>query len=132
MTVLVTTPLGAVGRYVTEALRDRSDVRFLVRSAASAEALDGSVRGEVFRGDAANAADVRRAVVGVDRLFLAHPFAEDQIAAETALGVPPSKPVPGGSSNSVPGGSAVTSFPTRSPATTTSSPTACAPPASRS
>ncbi|MFE3651296.1 NmrA family NAD(P)-binding protein [Streptomyces sp. NPDC059152] len=87
MTVLVTTPLGAVGRYVTEALRDRSDVRFLVRSAASAEALDGSVRGEVFRGDAANAADVRRAVVGVDRLFLAHPFAEGQIAAETALGV---------------------------------------------
>ncbi|MFF2808349.1 NmrA family NAD(P)-binding protein [Streptomyces sp. NPDC058000] len=87
MTALVTTPLGAVGRYVTEALRDRSDVRFLVRSAASAEALDGTVCGEVFRGDAANAADVRRAVVGVDRLFLAHPFAEDQIAAETTLGV---------------------------------------------
>ncbi|WP_234025152.1 NAD(P)H-binding protein [Streptomyces sp. MspMP-M5] len=83
----MTTPRGVVGRHVTEALRDRSDVRFLVRSAASAAALEGVVRGEVLRGDATNAEDVRRAVAGVDRLFLAHPFAEDQIAAETTLGV---------------------------------------------
>ncbi|MFE6686419.1 NmrA family NAD(P)-binding protein [Streptomyces sp. NPDC057743] len=87
MTVLVTTPNGMVGRYVTEALRDRTDARFLVRSAASAEALAGLVRGEIIRGDATDAAAVRRAVEGVDRLFLAHPFAEDQIAAETTLGL---------------------------------------------
>ncbi|WP_424889221.1 NmrA family NAD(P)-binding protein [Streptomyces sp. XH2] len=85
MTILVTTPNGTVGRYVTEALRDRSDVRFLVRSRAGAEAL-GRVRGEVVRGSATDAADARRAVAGVDRLYLAHPFAEDQVAAETALG----------------------------------------------
>ncbi|QRX90052.1 NAD(P)H-binding protein [Streptomyces noursei] len=87
VTVLVTTPRGVVGRHVTEALRDRSDVRFLVRSAATAQALEGAVRGKVFRGDATNAEDVRRAVEGVERLFLAHPFAEDQIAAETTLGL---------------------------------------------
>ncbi|MGA4843504.1 NmrA family NAD(P)-binding protein [Streptomyces sp. G45] len=86
MTVLVTTPNGAVGRHVAAALRDRSDVRFLVRSEASARAL-GAVRGEVVRGDATVAADVRRAVAGVDRLFLAHPYAADQVAAETAVGL---------------------------------------------
>jgi nucleoside-diphosphate-sugar epimerase len=86
MTILVTTPNGAVGRYLTEALRDRSDVRFFVRSEASAKAL-GKVRGDVFRGDATDVADVRNAVADVDRLYLAHPSAEDQIAAETALGV---------------------------------------------
>lgn len=84
MTVLVTTPNGAVGRHVTQALRDRGDVRFFVRSEASARAL-GTVRGEVVRGDATVAADVRRAVAGVDRLYLAHPFAVDQVAAETGL-----------------------------------------------
>ncbi|WP_438490669.1 NmrA family NAD(P)-binding protein [Streptomyces sp. S186] len=85
--MLVTTPRGVVGRHVAEALRDRRDVRFLVRSEASAAVLEGVVRGEVLRGDATNAEDVRRAVAGVDRLFLAHPFAEDQIHAETTLGV---------------------------------------------
>ncbi|MBF6062028.1 NAD(P)H-binding protein [Nocardia terpenica] len=85
MTILITTPNGTVGRHVTAALRDRDDVRFFVRSEASMEAL-GDVRGEVVRGDATDAADVRRAVAGVDRLFLAHPFAEDQIVAETTLG----------------------------------------------
>ncbi|MFD9904329.1 NmrA family NAD(P)-binding protein [Streptomyces sp. NPDC059063] len=84
MTVLVTTPNGAVGRHVAAALRDRDDVRFLVRSEAGAAAL-GAVRGEVVRGDATVAADVRRAVAGVDRLYLAHPFAADQVAAETGL-----------------------------------------------
>ncbi|MFI9052210.1 NAD(P)H-binding protein [Streptomyces sp. NPDC053427] len=86
MTVLITTPNGAVGRYLTEALRDRSDARFFVRSEAGAERL-GEVRGEVFIGDASDAADVRGAVVGVDRLYLAHPFADDQAAVETRLGV---------------------------------------------
>ncbi|WP_078971316.1 NmrA family NAD(P)-binding protein [Streptomyces chattanoogensis] len=85
MTILITTPNGAVGRHVTAALRDRRDVRFFVRSEGSARAL-GEVRGEVFRGDAADAADVRGAVAGVDRLYLAHPFAEDQVAVETQLG----------------------------------------------
>ncbi|QIK11733.1 NmrA family NAD(P)-binding protein [Streptomyces sp. ID38640] len=86
MPILVTTPNGTVGRYLTEALRDRSDVRFLVRSEAGAKAL-GKIRGEVFRGDVTDAADVRGAVAGVDRLYLAHPFAEDQVAAETNLGL---------------------------------------------
>ncbi|MCB5907393.1 SDR family oxidoreductase [Streptomyces pinistramenti] len=85
MPILVTTPNGGVGRHLTEALRERSDVRYFVRSEAGAKALDG-VRGEIFRGDVTDAADVRRAVVGVDRLYLAHPFAEDQVAAETHLG----------------------------------------------
>lgn len=84
MTILVTTPNGSVGRYVTEALRDRDDVRFLVRSAAGAEAL-GAVRGEVVRGDAADPDTVRRAVAGVRQLYLAHPFAADQAAVETGL-----------------------------------------------
>ncbi|MFG2224981.1 NAD(P)H-binding protein [Streptomyces sp. NPDC048644] len=84
MTILITTPNGGVGRHLTEALRERGDVRYLVRSDAGAKALDG-VRGEVFRGDVTDAADVRRAVVGVDRLYLAHPFADDQVAAETNL-----------------------------------------------
>ncbi|OKI01190.1 hypothetical protein A6A06_20420 [Streptomyces sp. CB02923] len=75
-----------MGRHLTEALRDRSDVRFLVRSEAGVEAL-GTVRGEVFRGSAADPADARGAVAGVDRLYLGHPFAEDQVAAETNLGV---------------------------------------------
>ncbi|MFJ2770477.1 hypothetical protein [Streptomyces sp. NPDC087300] len=57
----------------------------LVRSEAGAEVL-GEVRGEVFRGDAADAADARNAAVGVDRLYLAHPFSEGQIAAEVNLG----------------------------------------------
>ncbi|MBT2210875.1 NAD(P)H-binding protein [Actinomadura sp. NEAU-AAG7] len=83
---MITTPNGGVGRYLTEALREREDVRFLVRSAASAEAL-GAVRGEVVRGDAADAADVRRAVAGVERLYLAHPFAEDQVPIEIGLGL---------------------------------------------
>ncbi|MYT15993.1 NmrA-like family protein [Streptomyces sp. SceaMP-e96] len=86
MPILVTTPNGTVGRYLTEALRDRSDVRFLVRSEAGAKAL-GKVRGEVFRGDVTDAADIRGAVAGVDRLYLAHPFTEDQVAAETNLGL---------------------------------------------
>ncbi|MUN36769.1 NmrA family NAD(P)-binding protein [Actinomadura litoris] len=86
MSILITTPNGGVGRYLTEALREREDVRFLVRSAASAEAL-GAVRGEVVRGDAADAADVRRAVAGVERLYLAHPFAEDQVSIEIGLGL---------------------------------------------
>ncbi|WP_411138548.1 SDR family oxidoreductase [Streptomyces sp. C10] len=86
MPILVTTPNGTVGRYLTEALRDRSDVRFLVRSEAAAKAL-GKVRGEVFRGDVTDVADIRGAVAGVDRLYLAHPFAEDQVAAETNLGL---------------------------------------------
>ncbi|MFF4953038.1 NmrA family NAD(P)-binding protein [Streptomyces chattanoogensis] len=85
MTILITTPNGAVGRHMTEALRARRDVRFFVRSDSSARAL-GEVRGEVFRGDAADATDVRDAVAGVDRLYLAHPFAEDQVAVETRLG----------------------------------------------
>ncbi|MFD9884643.1 NmrA family NAD(P)-binding protein [Streptomyces alboflavus] len=84
MTVLVTTPNGAVGRHVAAALRDRDDVRFFVRSDAGARAL-GAVRGAVVRGDATVAADVRRAVAGVDRMYLAHPFAVDQVAAETGL-----------------------------------------------
>ncbi|MBZ4323189.1 NmrA family NAD(P)-binding protein [Streptomyces huiliensis] len=86
MTILVTTPNGSVGRYVTEALRDRDDVRFLVRSAAGAEAL-GAVKGEIVRGNAADPAAVRRAVAGVERLYLAHPFAADQAAVETGLGL---------------------------------------------
>ncbi|MEU2869591.1 NmrA family NAD(P)-binding protein [Streptomyces olivoreticuli] len=86
MTILVATPNGTVGRHLTEALRGRSDVRFFVRSESGAKAL-GEVRGEVIRGDSTVAADVRRAVVGVSRLFLAHPFGEDQVDAETTLGV---------------------------------------------
>ncbi|MBB4917299.1 NmrA family NAD(P)-binding protein [Streptosporangium saharense] len=86
MTILITTPTGGVGRHLTEALRDREDVRFLVRSPASAQAL-GAVRGEVVRGDAANADDVRRAVAGVERLYLAHPFAEDQVSIEIGIGL---------------------------------------------
>ncbi|WP_242578127.1 NAD(P)H-binding protein [Streptomyces sp. MST-110588] len=86
MTILITTPNGGVGRHLTEALRGREDVRFLVRSEAGARAL-GEVRGEVFRGDAADADDVRRAVAGVERLYLAHPFSVDQIAVETGLGL---------------------------------------------
>ncbi|MGH4030097.1 NAD(P)H-binding protein [Actinomycetota bacterium Odt1-20B] len=86
MTILVTTPNGGVGRHVAAALRDREDVRFLVRSRSGVEAL-GPVRGEVLRGDATDADDVRRAVAGVRRLYLAHPFAEDQVAAETGLGL---------------------------------------------
>ncbi|GAA0334039.1 NmrA family NAD(P)-binding protein [Streptomyces blastmyceticus] len=86
MTILVATPNGTVGRHLTEALRDRGDVRFFVRSEGGAKAL-GKVRGEVIRGDATVAADVRRAVVGVSRVFLAHPFSEDQVDAETNLGV---------------------------------------------
>ncbi|MER0246420.1 NmrA family NAD(P)-binding protein [Streptomyces sp. HSW2009] len=84
MTILVTTPNGAVGRYVTDALRGRGDVRFLVRSESSARAL-GEVAGEVVRGDATHEDDVRAALDGVDRLFLAHPFAADQLTAETTL-----------------------------------------------
>ncbi|MEU8780165.1 NmrA family NAD(P)-binding protein [Streptomyces sp. NPDC048637] len=86
MPILVTTPNGTVGRYLTEALRDRSDVRFFVRSEAGAKAL-GTVRGEVFRGNITDAEDIRGAVAGVDRLYLAHPFAADQVAAETNLGL---------------------------------------------
>lgn len=86
MTILVTTPNGTVGRFLTEALRDRSDVRFFVRSEASAKRL-GEVSGEVFRGEITAAADVRAAVTGVDRLYLAHPFVEDQVAVETNLGL---------------------------------------------
>ncbi|MEV8477481.1 NmrA family NAD(P)-binding protein [Streptomyces sp. NPDC051173] len=81
MTILITTPNGTVGRHLTEALRERDDVRYLVRSAAAAEAL-GEVAGEVVRGDASDTADVRKALAGVDRLYLAHPFGEQQIAAE--------------------------------------------------
>ncbi|GHF32411.1 NAD(P)-dependent oxidoreductase [Streptomyces mashuensis] len=84
MTILVTTANGGVGRHVTAALRDREDVRFLVRSQAGAEAL-GPVRGEVVVGDAADPDTVRRAVTGVERLYLAHPFATDQAEAETRL-----------------------------------------------
>ncbi|KIZ17122.1 NmrA family NAD(P)-binding protein [Streptomyces natalensis] len=86
MTILITTPNGSVGRHLTDALRHRPDVRYFVRSEAGVKAL-GTVRGEVVRGDAADAADVRAAVAGVDRLYLAHPFAEDQIAAETTVGL---------------------------------------------
>ncbi|WP_344032628.1 NAD(P)H-binding protein [Streptomyces luteireticuli] len=86
MTILLTTPNGTVGRHPTDALRDREDVRHLVRSASAAAAL-GPVRGEVVYGDATDAAAVRAAVAGVDRLCLAHPFTEDQAAVETALGL---------------------------------------------
>ncbi|MGW2230914.1 NmrA family NAD(P)-binding protein [Streptomyces formicae] len=86
MTILVTTPNGTVGRFLTEVLRDRSDVRFFVRSEAGAKKL-GEVRGEVFRGEVTDAADVRAAVTGVDRLYLAHPFVDNQVDAETNLGL---------------------------------------------
>ncbi|MFE6779270.1 NmrA family NAD(P)-binding protein [Streptomyces sp. NPDC057702] len=84
MTIVVTTPNGAVGRYVTSALRDRTDVRFFVRSQASVDAL-GPVAGEIVRGSADDPAAARAAVAGADRLFLAHPFADDQVAAETTV-----------------------------------------------
>ncbi|MEU7138171.1 NmrA family NAD(P)-binding protein [Nocardia sp. NPDC046473] len=84
MTILVSTPNGNVGRHIVAALRDRPDVRYLVRSAGSAAAL-GPVRGEVAIGDAADGADARRVAVGVTRLYLAHPFAEDQVRAEWTL-----------------------------------------------
>ncbi|SHG81325.1 NmrA family NAD(P)-binding protein [Streptoalloteichus hindustanus] len=84
--ILVTTPNGSVGRHIADALRDREDVRYFVRSDRGVAAL-GEVRGEVVRGDATNPDDARRAVAGVERLYLAHPFGDDQVTAETTLGL---------------------------------------------
>ncbi|MCP2257545.1 Uncharacterized conserved protein YbjT, contains NAD(P)-binding and DUF2867 domains [Streptoalloteichus tenebrarius] len=83
---LITTPNGNVGRHITDALRNREDVRYLVRSERGASAV-GAVRGEIVLGDAADPEDVRRALAGVERLYLAHPFGDDQVAVETAFGL---------------------------------------------
>lgn len=86
MTILITTPNGTVGRYLAAGLADRADVRYLVRSDSGKRRL-GPVRGEVVVGDATDPEAARRAVAGVERMYLAHPFAVDQVEAETRLGL---------------------------------------------
>ncbi len=86
MTILVTTPGGSVGRHVVAALRERPDVRYLAHSERTAASLR-DVAGEVVRADATDAGAVRRAVDGVERLYLAHPFEQRQLEAETTVGL---------------------------------------------
>ncbi|MEV0703176.1 NmrA family NAD(P)-binding protein [Saccharopolyspora sp. NPDC050389] len=84
MTILITTAAGSVGRELTDLLRGNPDVRYLVRSDRSAASL-GPVAGRVIRGDAGNPADVRAAVRGVERLYLAHTYSTGQAEVEIGL-----------------------------------------------
>ncbi|MEV0057476.1 NAD(P)H-binding protein [Saccharopolyspora shandongensis] len=82
--ILITTAAGSVGRELTELLRRNPDVRYLVRSDRSAASL-GPVAGRIVRGDAGDPADVRAAVDGVERLYLAHPYCTGQAEVEIGL-----------------------------------------------
>lgn len=67
-TILVTGATGFVGSALTEALRETADVtiRVLVRDAGRLEAADGL---QVVEGDISSAADLDRALLGVDRAY---------------------------------------------------------------
>lgn len=94
-TVLVTGATGNVGAKVVAELRRRGlPVRAFVRDAAKAAALfgdgDGNGNGngggvELVVGDFADAASVRRAVAGVDGVFLACSNLPQQVAYETGV-----------------------------------------------
>lgn len=88
MKLLVTGATGTVGGHVTRQLIGRGhDIRVLVRDRSRA---DFPAEVEVVEGDLTNAADVRRALDGVDRAFLN--MADDNgatfatVAAEAGLG----------------------------------------------
>ena len=78
MPVLVTAPTGNVGRHLVPML---TDVRVFVRDPATLPAADV----EVVTGDFGDPDSIRRAVSGVDQIWLATPNHPDQIAWETAI-----------------------------------------------
>lgn len=82
MTVLVTGATGNVGSHVARALLARGvAVRALVRDAGSArERLGGEL--ELAVGDLSDAASVRRALDGVDRVFLSSADGPDKVRHE--------------------------------------------------
>jgi uncharacterized protein YbjT (DUF2867 family) len=79
-TILVTGATGTIGSQVVSALKGRNEVtvRAAVRSAAKAEALKG---GNVTPVDFeyTNPEQMKKAVEGVEKLFLVTPFAQDQV-----------------------------------------------------
>jgi uncharacterized protein YbjT (DUF2867 family) len=84
-TILVTGATGNVGAYVVDELR-RYDVRvraFVRDSGRARGKLGGDV--DLAIGDFADAASVRRALAGVDRLFLASPNSPAQVEHETRV-----------------------------------------------
>jgi uncharacterized protein YbjT (DUF2867 family) len=85
MTVLVTGATGNVGTHVVEELRGRgASVRALVRDRArAAERLGGGV--ELAVGDFEDAASIRRALDGVDRVFLSSADGPRKVAHEAAV-----------------------------------------------
>jgi len=85
MTVLVTGATGNVGAHVVRELVERgAPVRAFVRDPElAAERLGGDV--ELAAGDFADAASIRRALDGVDRVFLSSADGPDKVAHEAAV-----------------------------------------------
>jgi uncharacterized protein YbjT (DUF2867 family) len=82
-TILVTGATGNVGAHVVDELRRRGvRVRAFVRDAARARARWGDGV-ELAVGDFGDAAAVRRALAGADRVFLASPNSPQQVEHET-------------------------------------------------
>lgn len=82
--VLVTGATGNVGAHVVRELRARgASVRAFVRDAALAEAKLGAV--ELAVGDFSDPASLRRALNGVDRVFLTSADGPDKVAQEAAV-----------------------------------------------
>jgi uncharacterized protein YbjT (DUF2867 family) len=88
-TILVTGATGTVGAQVVHRLRGSgATVRALVRRPADAARILGDVDlggVELFPGDLDDAASVRRAVAGADRIFLTAPDGPDKVARERAV-----------------------------------------------
>lgn len=85
-TILVTGATGTIGSQVVAALKGRDDVkvRAAVRSAAKAAGLTGgNVTPVDFEYDKPE--QMKKAVEGVDRLFLVTPFAQNQVELATGL-----------------------------------------------
>ena len=83
-TILVTGATGNVGAHVVRELRRRgSSVRALVRDAAVAAAALGDV--DLAVGDFGDPSSLRRAMHGVDRVFLTSADGPDKVAHESVV-----------------------------------------------
>lgn len=84
-TILVTGATGNVGRHLVDELRHRGvHARAFVRDAERARSVLGHDV-ELALGNFGDGASVRRALTGVDRLFLASPNAPSQVEHETTV-----------------------------------------------
>ena len=88
MTYLITGATGDVGAKVVACLLERGErPRLFVRDASKARSLFGD-RADIVEGDLGNDASVRRALEGVDKLFLVNSGPQipvrDEIAADAA------------------------------------------------